>query len=142
MNVPYSFAPLFTLLEEIDMTIEDLIARKIISKSTAGKIATGQQVMIGTVAKICLELGCDFSDVVELNYDFDPSESVDDGTQSYQRWTEEEDDRLVDEYQKGFPIAEIAKDLNREPGAISSRIKMMVYSGRVEKRVAPKKERK
>lgn len=133
MNLPYSFSPLFSLLEKLDLSTDDLIERKILSKNTVDKIVSGQQVMLATVAKICLGLGCDFSDVVELNYDYDPSATVDDGTQNYKPWTKEEEERLIDEYQNEFPIADIAKNLNRAPGAVSSRISRLVYSGKVEK---------
>ena len=141
MNLPYSFSPLFSLLEKLDLSTDDLIERKILSKNTVDKIVSGQQVMLATVAKICLGLGCDFSDVVELNYDYDPSATVDDGTQNYKPWTKEEEERLIDEYQNEFPIADIAKNLNRAPGAVSSRISRLVYSGKVEKRVSQKKRR-
>ncbi len=139
MNLPYSFSPLFSLLEKLDLSTDDLVKRKILSKNTVEKIESGQQVMLATVAKICLGLGCDFSDVIELNYDYDPSEAVDDGTQNYKPWTKEEEERLIDEYQSEFPIADIAKNLNRAPGAVSSRISRLVYSGKVEKRVSQKK---
>lgn len=141
MNLPYSFAPLFGLLEKFDLSTDDLIKRKILSKRTVDKIESGQQVMLATVAKICLGLGCDFSDVVELNYDYDPTETFDDGTQNYKPWTKKEEERLIDEYQSDFAIADIAKNLNRAPGAVSSRISRLVYSGKVKKRVSQKKKR-
>ena len=141
MNLPYSFTPLYNILEKLDLSTDDLIKRKILSKSTVDKIESGQQVMLATVAKICLGLGCAFSDVVELNYDYDPSNAVDDGTQNYKPWTKKEEERLIDEYQNDFAIADIAKNLNRAPGAVSSRISRLVYSGKVEKRVSQKKTR-
>lgn len=141
MNLPYSFAPLFNLLEKLNLSTDDLIKRKILSKNTVDKIVSGQQVMLATAAKICLGLGCDFSDVVELNFDYDPSETVDDGTQNYKPWTKEEEERLIDEYQNEFPIADIAKNLNRAPGAVSSRISRLVYSGKIERRTITQERR-
>ena len=53
MNLPYSFTPLYNILEKLDLSTDDLIKRKILSKSTVDKIESGQQVMLATVAKIC-----------------------------------------------------------------------------------------
>ncbi len=140
MNLPYSFSPLFVLLEKLNLSTDDLVTRKILSKSTVEKIETGQQVALASVAKLCLGLGCDFSDVVELNFAYDPSEPLDDGMQNYKPWTKEEEDRLIDEYQDEFPLADIARHLNRAPGAITSRINRLIYAGRIEKRENPSKK--
>jgi DNA-binding Xre family transcriptional regulator len=134
MNLPYSFNPLFSLLEDLDLTPDNLVTRKIISRQTLEKIINGQQVMLVTPAKICISLGCELTDIIELNYDFNPAEEVDDGTQNYKPWSLEEENKLIDEYQNGFPIEEIAKSLKRSPGAVSSRIGRLIYGRRLEKR--------
>lgn len=138
MNLPYSFAPLFNLLEKLEMTPDDLVKRKILASNTVEKIKSGQQVMLVTASKLCLELGCDFSDILELNYDYDPSDVIDEGSQNYKPWTKEEEEQLIEEYQKGFNISEIAKNMKRAPGAISSRIRRLIFSGMLEQRVKKK----
>ena len=138
MNLPYSFAPLFNLLEKLEMTPDDLIKSKILSSSTVDKIVSEQQVMLATASKLCLALGCDFSDILELNYNYDPSDVIDDGSQNYKPWTKKEEAQLIDEYQNGFTIAEIAKNMQRTQGAISSRISRLIFSGKLEKRVYKK----
>ena len=139
MNLPYTYEPLFQLLDKLDMTLDDLAEKKVLSAGTIEKIATGQQVMAASVAKICLELGCELNDVIALNYDYDPTEIVDDGTQNYKPWTKEDDERLIDEYQNDFPVSVIAHNLTRSPGAVSSRISKLVFSGKLEKRESKKK---
>ena len=134
MNLPYSFDPLFDLLEKLEMIPDDLVTRKTVSKITMEKIISGQQVMLATAAKICISLGCDFSDVVELNYDYDPTEVIDDGTQNYKPWSSNEEEKLIDEYRDGFPIDDIAKNLKRSVGAVHSRINRLVYIGKLNRR--------
>lgn len=134
MNLPYSFDPLFCLLNKYDLSMEDLVIRNIISKGTAEKILNGNQVMLSTAAKICIGLGCELSDIVELNYAYNPTDVVDDDTQSYKQWTDEEEERLIDEYNNGFSIPEIARNLKRTPSAITSRIKKLISAKRLFKR--------
>ncbi len=134
MNLPYSFEPLFDLLEKLDMTPDDLVSKKILSRSTVEKILSGQQVMLATAAKICVSLGCDFDDIIELKYDYDPAETIDDGTQNYKPWSEEEERILIEEYQNMASLNEIAKKLNRSAGAIGSRIGRLVFAGKMTKR--------
>lgn len=134
MNLPYSFEPLFDLLEKLDLTPDDLVTRKTVSQNTIEKIINGQQVMLTTAAKICISLGCDLADIVELNYDYDPSESLDDGTQNYKPWSSEEEEKLIDEYQNDFPVDVIARNLRRSIGAVQSRISRLVYVGKLNRR--------
>ena len=138
MNLPYSFTPLFSFLDSLDLTIDDLVKRGIISRGTAEKIMNGEQVMLATAAKICISIGCDLTDIVALNYSYDFSEAVDDGTQNYKLWTTDEEEQLIEEYEQGFPLSEIAKNLKRSPGAVSSRIKRMIDSKRLSRRVLMK----
>ena len=134
MNLPYSLEPLFSMLEKLELTPDDLISRKVLSQGTVEKIMGGQQIMLATAAKICLALGCDLTDIVSLNYEYDPSEVVNDGTQNYKPWTLEQEKQLVDEYQNDYPIEEIARSLQRSRSAVSSRISRLIYVGRLEKR--------
>ena len=69
--------------------------------------------MTATIAKICLGLGCDFNDVVALNYDYNPADGINARTNNKQLWSQEEEALLIDEYNDGFSIMEIANGLNR-----------------------------
>lgn len=134
MNMPFTYDPLFEILDECDMTLDDLYRNKIVSDKTVQMIGDGQQITLSSVAKICRYLGCEFNDVISLNCDYDPNMKMDDGTQNYKEWTPEETMQLIDEYINGFPINTIAKNMGRTSGAISSRISKLIFSGKVERR--------
>ena len=145
MSLPYTFEPLFDFLEQLDITLDDLVAQNMLLKQTADKIKNGQPVMLSTAAKLCISLGCDMSDIVALNYAYDPSEQdealknepvVNVSTTKNERigynpWTEEEEERLIEEYYRGEKLTEIAKKHNRTRGGIVARINRLKESGRI-----------
>ena len=148
MDLPYTFEPLFAFLEQLDMTPEDLVSQKILLESTLEKIVNGQPVTLSTVAKLCIYLGCDFSEIVSINYAYDSNEQIEQieptepvpatstiptitGRQGYNRWTKEEEDRLIEEYNRGENLVMIAKTHNRSHGAISTRINRLIEWGRL-----------
>lgn len=134
MNLPYTFEPLFDYLEKLDMTLDDLVIQKILSKSTVEKIANGQNVMTSTLAKLCIELGCEFPDVIAINYAYDPNEKQESDRQDYMPWSNEEEERLIDAYKEGVDMDTIVREFKRTRGAISSRLNRLEVAGRINRR--------
>lgn len=132
MNLPYSFDPLLDLLEKLNMTPDDLVKGKHLSRSTVEKIINHQQVMLATVAKLCISLGCEFSDVVAINYAYDPTvKTTENAMRNYEAWTQEEEEYLVEAFFSGAELDSIAEKLKRSRGAIQSRINWLSLSGRL-----------
>lgn len=46
-------------------------------------------------------------------------------SKAYERWTKEEEETLIDKFDSGLTIKEIAEILERQPGAINSRLKKL-----------------
>ena len=67
----FNYEPLYSLMNKLGISFEDLKKQAKMSQQTIDKIINGDRVMISVVAKICLVLGCDLPDVVGLNYEWD-----------------------------------------------------------------------
>ena len=146
MNLPYTFEPLFDFLAQLDMTLDDLVSHNFLSQRALEKIKNGQPVSLATAAALCISLGCDITDIVALNYAYNPAELSDEiktvasagdttPTKStrigYNPWTEEEEERLIEEYNRGEKLSAIAKKHNRTRGGIIARINRLKESGRI-----------
>ncbi len=128
------------------MTPDDLVSLQYLSEQTVKKILNGESVSLSTVATLCISLGCELTDIVALNYAYNPaemkeltksSESASDTSRTqkervgYHLWTKEEEDQLIEEYTRGEALAEIAKKHRRTTGGIVARINRLIEAGRI-----------
>jgi len=65
--IKISYKPLWRLLLERDMTKVDLRKKTKIAPSTFTKMSNNEQVSLNILARICLELGCGFDDIVVIS---------------------------------------------------------------------------
>lgn len=65
-QIKISYKPLWRLLLERDMTKVDLRKKTQIAPSTFTKMSNNEQVSLDILARICLELGCGFDDIVQI----------------------------------------------------------------------------
>ena len=65
-QIKVSYKPLWRLLLERDITKVDLRKKTNIAPSTFTKISNNEQVSLNVLARICLELGCGFDEIVEI----------------------------------------------------------------------------
>lgn len=65
-QIKISYKPLWRLLIERDMTKVDLRKKTKIAPSTFTKMSNNEQVSLDILARICLELGCGFDDIVQI----------------------------------------------------------------------------
>ncbi len=63
--MPFSYKPLWKLLIDIDMTKKDLMQLTGISKSTMDKMGRSEQVSLEILDRICSQLNCPISDIIE-----------------------------------------------------------------------------
>lgn len=61
----FSYKPLWKLLIDKDMTNKELMERASISKSTLHKLRNDKNVTTDILLRICTELNCDISNIVE-----------------------------------------------------------------------------
>lgn len=61
----FSYKPLWKLLIDKDMTNKELMERANISKSTLYKIRNDKNVTTDVLLRICIELNCDISNIME-----------------------------------------------------------------------------
>lgn len=61
----FSYKPLWKLLIDKDMTNKELMERANISKSTLHKLRNDKNVTTDILLRICTELNCDISNIVE-----------------------------------------------------------------------------
>ena len=61
-----SYMPLWRLLLERDIQKKELGILAGLSKGTIDRMVQGKNVSIETLAKICVALDCDLSDIVEI----------------------------------------------------------------------------
>lgn len=65
-QIEISYKPLWRLLLERDISKVDLRKRTQIAPSTFTKMSNNEQVSLNILARICLELGCGFDDIIEI----------------------------------------------------------------------------
>lgn len=65
-QIKISYKPLWRLLLERDMTKVDLRKKTQIAPSTFTKMSNNEQVSLNILARICLELGCGFDDIIQI----------------------------------------------------------------------------
>ena len=58
-------------MKKLGISFDDLRKQAKLVPQTVDKLTNGDRVMISVIAKLCLVLGCDLSDVVGLNYEWD-----------------------------------------------------------------------
>lgn len=61
----FSYKPLWKLLIDKDMTNKELMEKAKISKSTLHKLRNDKNVTTDVLLRICTELNCDVSNIVE-----------------------------------------------------------------------------
>lgn len=61
-----SYKRLFKLLIDRDMMKKDLCKKANISSATLAKLANGDNVTMEVLERICLSLGCNIEDIVEI----------------------------------------------------------------------------
>lgn len=61
----FSYKPLWKLLIDKDMTNKELMERANISKSTLHKLRNDKNVTTDVLLRICTELNCDVSNIME-----------------------------------------------------------------------------
>ena len=69
-----SYKPLMKLLIDRDMNTTELSKQAGISSSTMSEIRAHRSVTLETVLKICVALGCNIEDVVEVEFEYEPTE--------------------------------------------------------------------
>lgn len=67
----FNYDPLYDTMQKLGIDFDDLRKTAKLGQKTVDKLISGDRVMISVVAKICLLLGCELSDVVALNYEWD-----------------------------------------------------------------------
>ena len=67
----FNYDPLYTTMKKMGISFDDLRKQAKLGPQTVEKLINGDRVMISVIAKLCLVLGCDYSDVVGLNYEWD-----------------------------------------------------------------------
>ncbi len=67
----FNYDPLYITMKKMGISFDDLRKQAKLGPKTVEKIINGDRVMISVIAKLCLVLGCDYSDVVGLNYEWD-----------------------------------------------------------------------
>ena len=67
----YNYEPLYDTMHKLGIDFDDLKKSAKLGQKTVDKLIAGDRVMISVIAKICLVLGCELSDVVALNYEWD-----------------------------------------------------------------------
>ncbi len=67
----FNYEPLYTTMRDMGISFDDLRKQAKLGPQTVEKLINGDRVMISVIAKLCLVLGCDYSDVVGLNYEWD-----------------------------------------------------------------------
>lgn len=65
-QVKITYKPLWKLLIDKNMTKTELRKKTQIAPSTFTKMNNDQQVSLDILARICVELKCDFDDIVEI----------------------------------------------------------------------------
>ncbi|MBR1741770.1 MAG: helix-turn-helix transcriptional regulator [Lachnospiraceae bacterium] len=66
-QVKISYKPLWKLLIDQNISKQELRRRTGIAVSTFTKMNNEKQVSLDILARICLELGCGFDDIVEID---------------------------------------------------------------------------
>ena len=66
-QVKISYKPLWKLLIDQNISKQELRRRTGIAASTFTKMNNEKQVSLDILARICLELGCGFDDIVEID---------------------------------------------------------------------------
>ena len=67
----FSYNPLYNTMQKLGIDFSDLRKSAKLAPQTVDKLISGERVMISVICKICLVLGCELSDVVALNYEWD-----------------------------------------------------------------------
>lgn len=62
----FSYKKLWKLLIDRDMKKKDLCTKAGISTATMSKLVKGESVTTESILKICVALGCDTSDIMEI----------------------------------------------------------------------------
>ena len=75
-QIKISYKPLWRLLLERDMTKVDLRKKTQIAPSTFTKMSNNEQVSLDILARICLELGCGFDDIVMISPENETGKTV------------------------------------------------------------------
>ena len=60
-----TFKPLFKLLSEKNMTVEELAEKSGVSRTIMKRIEKDANVSVAVLARFCQALGCDFKDIME-----------------------------------------------------------------------------
>lgn len=71
----FDYSPLFELLSNLGLSLEDFRKRCKLAESTVYKISIGKPIMISSICKICILLGVELSDVIAINYQWQPKDS-------------------------------------------------------------------
>ncbi len=58
----------------------------------------------------------------------------------YQRWTDEEEKKVVEMYELGYPYSEIAKDLKRPESSIYQRVQWFIQQGILDDNAKKKRD--
>jgi len=66
-----SYKKLWKLLIDKDMRKKDLMAVASISATSVAKLSKGENIQTDILVKICKALRCDFSDIMEMQSDFE-----------------------------------------------------------------------
>lgn len=74
-NMPVSFKPLFKLLIDRELTKGDLKRLTGLSGNVIAKLGKNETVTTETLYRICKALGCQLSDIMELNSDDEPGQN-------------------------------------------------------------------
>ena len=69
MALAISYKPLWKLLIDRDMTKKALMQETGISKSTVDKMGRGEKVSLEIIDRICKQLDCNISEVIEYKHD-------------------------------------------------------------------------
>lgn len=68
MNNTFSYAPLFSLLDKLQLTPITFAKTCNLAEKTVLKIYSNEPIMISSVCKIAIKLGVELQDIIEINY--------------------------------------------------------------------------
>lgn len=71
-----SYKPLLKLLVDREMNTTELAKQAGISFSTMAEIRAHRSVTLETILKICVALGCNIENVVEVEFEYEPTDDV------------------------------------------------------------------
>lgn len=71
-----SYKPLLKLLVDREMNTTELAKQAGISSSTMAEIRAHRSVTLETILKICVALGCNIENVVEVEFEYEPTDDV------------------------------------------------------------------